>query len=91
MYPAFVGSIVMAATFFLMIYMVPQLKQFVPNMGQELPPQTRGLFFVSDLLVAYWYIVLLLPIIGGAIGFLVLRTNPAAPAAFRRFPSCACR
>ena len=82
MYPAIVGSIVMAATFFLMIYMVPQLKQFVKNMGQELPPQTKALFFVSDLLVAYWYIVLLLPIIGGAIGFLVLRTNPAARLRF---------
>ncbi|HNN47251.1 MAG TPA: type II secretion system F family protein, partial [Azospira sp.] len=85
MYPAFVGSIVMAATFFLMIYMVPQLKQFVKNMGQELPPQTKALFFVSDLLVAYWYIVLLLPIIGGAIGFLVLRTNPAARLRFDGF------
>jgi type IV pilus assembly protein PilC len=33
MYPAFVGTIVLSATFFLMIYMVPQLKQFVKNMG----------------------------------------------------------
>ena len=85
MYPAFVGSIVMAATFFLMIYMVPQLKQFVKNMGQELPPQTKALFFVSDLLVADWYIVLLLPIIGNAIDFLVLRTNPAARLRFDDF------
>ena len=29
MYPAFVGTIVLSATFFLMIYMVPQLKMFV--------------------------------------------------------------
>lgn len=29
MYPAFVASIVLSATFFLMIYMVPQLKMFV--------------------------------------------------------------
>jgi type IV pilus assembly protein PilC len=55
MYPAFVGTIVMAATFFLMIYMVPQLKLFVKNMGQVLPLQTQVLFFISDLLVAYWY------------------------------------
>ena len=61
MYPAFVGTIVLSATFFLMVYMVPQLKQFVKNMGQVLPLQTQILFFVSDLLVAYWYLALLLP------------------------------
>lgn len=82
MYPAFVGSIVMAATFFLMIYMVPQLKQFVKNMGQELPAQTKALFFVSDLLVAYWYIALLLPILATIAGALILHTNPAARLRF---------
>ena len=85
MYPAFVGSIVMAATFFLMIYMVPQLKQFVKNMGQELPAQTQALFFISDLLVAYWYIALLLPflLIGLIIG--LLRTNPLFRVKFDAF------
>ncbi len=63
MYPAFVGTIVISATFFLMIYMVPQLKQFVKNMGQELPLQTQVLFFISDLLVSYWYVALLLPVL----------------------------
>jgi len=82
MYPAFVGSIVMAATFFLMIYMVPQLKQFVKNMGQELPAQTKALFFVSDLLVAYWYIALLLPVLATGAGALILHTNPAARLRF---------
>lgn len=85
MYPAFVGSIVMAATFFLMIYMVPQLKQFVKNMGQELPPQTKALFFVSDLLVAYWYIALLLPVIAFVAGAVILHNNPAARLRFDGF------
>ncbi len=78
MYPAFVASIVLAATLFLMIYMVPQLKLFVKNMGQVLPPQTKLLFFISDLLVGYWYIVLLLPVLAVAIGLAVLRSNPLA-------------
>lgn len=82
MYPAFVGTIVIAATFFLMVFMVPQLKQFVKNMGQELPTQTKMLFFVSDMLVAYWYLVLLLPILAAFAGFVVLRTNPAARLRF---------
>ena len=82
MYPAFVGVIVVAATFFLMIYMVPQLKQFVKNMGQALPPQTQALFFVSDLLVAYWYVVLAVPILL-VIGLRILiRVNPLARLRF---------
>ncbi|HPT50461.1 MAG TPA: type II secretion system F family protein [Accumulibacter sp.] len=81
-YPAFVGTIVLAATFFLMVYMVPQLKMFVKNMGQELPMQTRILFFVSDLLVGYWYVPLLLPIVVAiSIRFLLTR-NPLARVRF---------
>ena len=82
MYPAFVGTVVISATFFLMIYMVPQLKMFVKNMGQTLPPQTQLLFFVSDLLVAYWWMFLLLPILS-VIGLtLTLRSNPLARLRF---------
>ena len=78
MYPAFVGTIVLSATFFLMIYMVPQLKQFVKNMGQALPPQTKLLFFVSDLLVGYWWLFLSVPVLLVIVAQLVLRSNPIA-------------
>lgn len=82
MYPAFVGSIVLAATFFLMIYLVPQLKLFVANMGQQLPPQTRALFFLSDLLVRFWYVALLLPPLAVVALRFVLHTNPVARVRF---------
>lgn len=85
MYPAFVGTIVVAATFFLMIYMVPQLKQFVKNMGEALPPQTKALFFVSDLLVAYWYVALLAPIVLLIALRIHLHTNPLARLRFDAF------
>ncbi|MBS1141037.1 MAG: type secretion system protein [Proteobacteria bacterium] len=78
MYPAFVATIVLSATFFLMIYMVPQLKLFVKNMGHVLPPHTKLLFFVSDLLVNYWYVFLLLPIVAVIAAQLILRGNPLA-------------
>lgn len=81
-YPAFVGTIVLSATVFLMVYMVPQLKMFVKNMGHALPAHTQALFFISDLLVNYWYV----PVLGiiGAISTLVflLRTNPLARRRF---------
>ena len=82
MYPAFVATIVLAATFFLMIYMVPQLKVFVRNMGQTLPPHTQLLFFISDLLVNYWYLFLALPLIAFVVGLQLVRTNPLARLRF---------
>jgi len=82
MYPAFVGTIVLSATVFLMVYLVPQLKLFMRNMGQALPPQTKALFFVSDLLVAYWYLFLALPIAATIVAVIVLRTNPLARVAY---------
>jgi type IV pilus assembly protein PilC len=82
MYPAFVGTIVLSATFFLMVYMVPQLKQFVKNMGQVLPLQTQVLFFISDLLVSYWYIALLLPVLIVLGVKILLHTNPLARLRF---------
>jgi type II secretory pathway component PulF len=37
MYPAFVGTVVVGVTFFMMIYLVPKMAGFIKNMGQELP------------------------------------------------------
>jgi type IV pilus assembly protein PilC len=63
MYPAFVGTIVLGVTFFLMIFLVPQLTGFIKNMGQELPFHTKALIFVSNIFVNYWYLVLSLPVV----------------------------
>lgn len=60
-YPLFVGTIVLAITFFLMIYLVPQLVGFIKGMGQDIPIQTRMLLATSSFFVNYWYVVLLAP------------------------------
>ena len=78
MYPAFVATIVLTATFFLMIYMVPQLKMFVKNMGQSLPMHTQILFFISDLLVNYWFLFLLAPILAFGAVYAFVHSNPIA-------------
>lgn len=82
MYPAFVVTVVSVATVFLMIYMVPQLKLFVRNMGQALPPHTQLLFFVSDTLVAYWHVFLLIPVMLAVAVQLTLQNNPLARLRF---------
>ena len=61
MYPAFVGSIVLLVTFFLMIYLVPQMTAFIRNMGQEIPLQTRLLMSVSEFFVDYWWAIIAAP------------------------------
>lgn len=78
MYPAFVGTIVLGVTFFLMIYLVPQLTGFIKNMGQELPVHTKALIFVSGIFINYWYVVLALPVVIWVASILLLKNSASA-------------
>lgn len=75
-YPAFVGTVVIAVSFFLMIYLVPQLVGFIRGMGQEIPFQTRLLLATSGVFVHYWYVMLALPVILFSIFKLALKYHP---------------
>jgi type IV pilus assembly protein PilC len=76
-YPLIVGTIVLAVTFFLMVYIVPQMVGFIRNMGQSIPWYTQALIFVSDTLRNYWYAVLAAPFLAFYGLKLAIRTNPA--------------
>ncbi|HTQ75778.1 MAG TPA: type II secretion system F family protein [Burkholderiales bacterium] len=78
MYPAFVGSIVIIVTLFLMVYLVPQMVAFIKNMGQQIPLQTRILIEVSAFMVNYWWAVLVTPLIVVAGVVAAARVNPSA-------------
>ena len=65
-YPAFVGSIVLIVTMFLMIYLVPQMIGFIKGTGQAIPLQTRILIHVSGFFIDYWWAVLAAPVIAFA-------------------------
>ena len=78
MYPAFLGTVVVAIVFFMMIYLVPKMAGFIRNMGQELPTQTKILIATSEFFVNYWYIVLGLPaILAVVIAFMVSNSKAA--------------
>lgn len=64
LYPAFTAAVILGMVLFMMMWLVPQLVTFMQNMVGKLPPQTQMLVDISNFLVNYWYILLMLPIIG---------------------------
>lgn len=76
-YPVFVGLVVLGITFFLMIYLVPQLVGFIQGMGQEIPLQTRILLATSSFFVNYWYAIIAVPIVLPIAATLAVTSSPA--------------
>src|SRR3954471_1518929 len=85
MYPVIVGGIVLAVTFFLMVYLVPQMAGFIRNMGQEVPLQTRILIAVSSLFVDYWWAIIAAPFVAWGALRAAVKGNPAFEYAVDRY------
>ncbi|MBF0153200.1 MAG: type II secretion system F family protein [Magnetococcales bacterium] len=66
-YPTVVGVSVLALVLFMMIFLVPQLMEFITGMGDEPPMHTRALIATSNFVVTWWPLLLSLPV-----GFLML-------------------
>lgn len=77
MYPAFVGTVVLAVIFFLMTYLVPELLKFISTMGQEVPLHTQVLIVVSNSFVNYWYIYLFIPVIAYIFIIIGIKVSPS--------------
>ncbi|MGA9666731.1 MAG: type II secretion system F family protein [Gallionella sp.] len=84
-YPALVGTIVVGITFFLMIYLVPQLVTFIKGMGQELPIQTRILLATSSFFVSYWYVLVAVPVVLPIAVKLLITSSPEMRYRFDQF------
>jgi type IV pilus assembly protein PilC len=84
-YPLFVGSIVLAVICFLMIYLVPQLVNFIISMDQQIPLMTRALLFVSDLFVNYWYLIISSPVLVFIVFQQVLKRSHSTQYWFDRY------
>jgi len=65
MYPAFVGIVVLAVMLFMMLYVVPQMVDFIKEMGQTLPIHTRALIAFSSFLTNHWWWSVPLPFVIG--------------------------
>lgn len=77
-YPMLVGTVVLAVTIFLMVYLVPQMAGFIRNMGQSLPLQTKILIGVSYAFSHYWYLILGLPLAAAIGAAVAIHVNPQA-------------
>jgi general secretion pathway protein F len=82
-YPALLTVVAILVVGGLMTYVVPQVVQVFENIGQELPPLTRGLIAVSDFLRNHGIamLILLALLIGGFSYFL---RNPLVRRRFHR-------
>jgi type IV pilus assembly protein PilC len=78
LYPTFVLVVVLAVVVFLLTYLVPQVVTLLKTMGLALPLQTRILIAMSNFVVHYWFILLLLPVLVTVGVVLTLRTNAKA-------------
>lgn len=85
MYPAFVGAVVTGVVFFLMIYVVPQMSEFLKTMGQEMPWNTRALIATSEFMVQYWYLVLTVPTVLVILAKWLIRNDLRCQRAFDAF------
>lgn len=74
-YPAIILVVIIAVLAFMMIMVVPQVKNLYEDMGEELPGLTQALVDISDFFANFWWLVLI--IVGAVVGsiyFFVKRT-----------------
>jgi type IV pilus assembly protein PilC len=78
MTPLIVGTVVLSVTIFLMVYLVPQLIDFIANMGEALPFHTRALIATSDFMINFWYLWVIIPPVLLITIKILVKTNPEA-------------
>ena len=83
-YPAFLSLFAVAIVVFMMTSIVPQVVSVFEDTGQALPGLTLTLIAMSDFVVAYGMLMLLV-IVAAVIGFQVLLTRPAFVMKYHMF------
>lgn len=74
-YPAIILVVIIAVLAFMMIMVVPQVKNLYEDMGEELPGLTQFLVNLSDFFGNFWWLVaIVIAAIVGAVWYAVKRT-----------------
>ena len=76
-YPAFIIVVMVAIVFLMMTNVIPQISDIFKESGAQLPWTTLALISISEFVVTYWYIVVivLIGIVVGLIFFLRTETG----------------
>ena len=74
-YPLFLLCVVLGTIAVMMTVVVPQVVDFLTEQKQELPFHTRALIGTSDFFVAWWPLVLALPVVIGGGGVILRRSS----------------
>lgn len=75
-YPAFIMSSMAVVGTMMMIFVVPKMTAMLEETGAELPIATKILMFISDFLVGYWWLVIILGV-GAVVAFrMALKYSP---------------
>ncbi len=75
MYPAFIITGMFIAGFIMMVYVVPKLTEVIMDAGAELPLSTRILIGTSDILVNFWWVMLIGLVAFGGFFYTWVRTS----------------
>lgn len=74
-YPIFIVTAIIGVGILMMIFVIPQITQLLIDANVDLPLTTKIIIWVSDLLVNFWWVFLLL-VIGGIIFLQWYRKTP---------------
>lgn len=80
-YPAIVLFVIMGVIVFMMVSVVPQVKQLYGDLKRDLPTTTNVMVALSDGLIKYWYLVLIALVVIGVVVYSYART-PSGVAIF---------
>lgn len=78
LYPALVAAVLLAATGFVMVYLLPRMAGFMKAMGHRLPASTQLLLDCADVIENYWPLLVLAPALVWAVGLLALSHSASA-------------
>ena len=76
-YPGIILVVIIAVLAFMMIMVVPQVKNLYEDMGEELPGLTQTLVDISDFFANFWWLVLI--VVGSIVGsiYFFIKSTPA--------------
>jgi len=72
-YPSILALVALGVVTALMMFVVPQVVEQFDNVGQQLPLLTRFVIALSDFLVGYWWVMLLVVAAAGFLGWRALK------------------